>query len=254
MRSPNTVTVPCDGCVRPPIARSRVVLPAPFGPSSAVTPGSTTSETSLTATTPENHLETPSTTMVGSGGALIPAPGAGKAGASAHWSLRRAYGSPAHQPVRAPDEPRGQHDREPTSQRALTPPETGRSSSSPKIQCTASVIACGRPTSETESAAPPEKFSSAMPPIAEPMKITASIATDAYARRVANDATRSARVVNTTAMRAPAARNRGTTSQLSRRNEPGLFASRTFHVKSTASGAHDAARRTVAKEAHRAPT
>ena len=51
-------TVPWDGAIMPAIARSRVVLPAPFGPSSAVMPGSTTSETSLTATTPANQRDT----------------------------------------------------------------------------------------------------------------------------------------------------------------------------------------------------
>ena len=49
-----------------------------FGPSRAVTPGSTTRETSLTATTPANHFETPSTTIVGPV-AFIRAPGGSSA-------------------------------------------------------------------------------------------------------------------------------------------------------------------------------
>ena len=59
------LTCPWDGAVRPAIVRSSVVLPAPFGPSSAVTPGSTASDTSLTATTPPNHFDTASTAIVG---------------------------------------------------------------------------------------------------------------------------------------------------------------------------------------------
>ena len=44
--------------------RSSVDLPAPLGPSSAVTPGPTAKLTSDTATTSPNHLLTPWTTMV----------------------------------------------------------------------------------------------------------------------------------------------------------------------------------------------
>ena len=77
------LTVPWDGAIRPAIARSRVVLPAPFGPSSAVMPGSTTSETSLTATTPANQRDTASTTIVGCAPLpLIRAPAAGSAAAA----------------------------------------------------------------------------------------------------------------------------------------------------------------------------
>ena len=71
MGSPNTLTCPWDGAVRPAIVRSSVVLPAPFGPSSAVTPGSTASETSLTATTPPNHFDTASTAIVGGEGVSV---------------------------------------------------------------------------------------------------------------------------------------------------------------------------------------
>ena len=42
----------------------RVVLPAPLGPSSPVTPGPMVSETSLTATTLPNQRETDSRTSV----------------------------------------------------------------------------------------------------------------------------------------------------------------------------------------------
>ena len=45
--------------------RSRVVLPAPLGPSRPVIPGYTSKETSLTATTLPNHFETSSTRMIG---------------------------------------------------------------------------------------------------------------------------------------------------------------------------------------------
>ena len=49
--------------------RRIVDLPAPFGPSSAVTPGPTVNETSETATTSPNHFDTSSTTIIVSGGA-----------------------------------------------------------------------------------------------------------------------------------------------------------------------------------------
>jgi hypothetical protein len=45
--------------------RSMVDFPAPFGPSSAVTPSAIVKLTSDTATTPPNHFETPSTSTTG---------------------------------------------------------------------------------------------------------------------------------------------------------------------------------------------
>ncbi len=52
--------MPRDGCASPDSMRSIVDLPAPFGPSRAVTPGPTSKLTSETATFAPNHLETPS--------------------------------------------------------------------------------------------------------------------------------------------------------------------------------------------------
>ena len=49
--------------VSPQSIRSIVDLPAPFGPSSAVTPGPTWNDTSETATTSPNHFETCSTAI-----------------------------------------------------------------------------------------------------------------------------------------------------------------------------------------------
>src|SRR5262245_14989219 len=59
---PRTRTTPLDGRARPQSMRNIVDLPAPFGPSSAVTPGPTSKLTSETATSAPNHLETPSAT------------------------------------------------------------------------------------------------------------------------------------------------------------------------------------------------
>src|SRR3954453_16584818 len=61
-------TVPSDGRARPASSRSTVDLPAPFGPSSAVTPGPTVNDTSETATTLRNHLLTRSNRTIGSRG------------------------------------------------------------------------------------------------------------------------------------------------------------------------------------------
>ena len=55
-----------------------VDLPAPFGPSSAVTPGPTRNDTSDTATTSPNHFEAPETS-IGQTGAM-PAAAAPEAG------------------------------------------------------------------------------------------------------------------------------------------------------------------------------
>ena len=49
----------------PVIARIRVVLPAPFGPSSPVTPGPNEQLSSDSATLAPNHTETSSTSTVG---------------------------------------------------------------------------------------------------------------------------------------------------------------------------------------------
>ena len=71
---PSTRTEPCEGAVSPASIRSIVDLPAPLGPSSAVTPGPTWNETSDTATTSANHFDTCSTatrTSCGGGGAVL---------------------------------------------------------------------------------------------------------------------------------------------------------------------------------------
>ena len=57
---PSTRTVPFDGRASPQSMRNIVDLPAPFGPSSAVTPGPTSKLTSETATSGPNHFDTPS--------------------------------------------------------------------------------------------------------------------------------------------------------------------------------------------------
>ena len=63
---PSTRTVPADGRASPQSIRSIVDFPAPFGPSSAVTPGPISKLTSDTATSAPNHFETPSATRRGS--------------------------------------------------------------------------------------------------------------------------------------------------------------------------------------------
>src|SRR4051812_35938731 len=62
---PRTRMDPWDGDVSPQMTRISVDLPAPFGPSSAVTPGRTANVTWLMATRSRNHFDTWSTTMVG---------------------------------------------------------------------------------------------------------------------------------------------------------------------------------------------
>ena len=52
---------------------SSVVLPAPLGPRMPVTPGKTSKVTSFTATTLPYHLETASTSMLGSGALVVTA-------------------------------------------------------------------------------------------------------------------------------------------------------------------------------------
>ena len=63
--APSTRTVPCVGGVSPHITRNSVDLPAPFGPSNAVTPGPTENVTSDTATTSPNDLVTFVTATIG---------------------------------------------------------------------------------------------------------------------------------------------------------------------------------------------
>src|SRR5665647_325749 len=55
---PSRVTVPADGARNPPIIAIRVDFPAPFGPSSPVTPGPIVIVTSLAATTLPYQRET----------------------------------------------------------------------------------------------------------------------------------------------------------------------------------------------------
>ncbi len=76
---PATQTWPVDGGVSPQSTRSRVDLPAPFGPSNAVTPGSMANETSDTATRAPKALDTLSTTTVARGeiGGRLGAAGSG---------------------------------------------------------------------------------------------------------------------------------------------------------------------------------
>ena len=61
------MTAPVDGGVSPHRTRNSVDLPAPFGPSRAVTPGSTLNDTSDTATSDPNDFDTWSTTTVAVG-------------------------------------------------------------------------------------------------------------------------------------------------------------------------------------------
>src|SRR5690349_20107335 len=69
--APSTVSVPREGARNPDIMCSRVVLPAPFGPSRPVTPGPSVMVTSLTATTMPYHRETCCrSTVLNSGGHL----------------------------------------------------------------------------------------------------------------------------------------------------------------------------------------
>ena len=59
--------MPVDGARKPDISAISVDLPAPFGPSSPVTPGPMVIETSLTATTLRYHRETWSSWIVAHG-------------------------------------------------------------------------------------------------------------------------------------------------------------------------------------------
>ena len=62
--TPSSVTVPAEGGRNPLIIDRSVVLPAPFGPSSPVTPGPMVIVMSLQATTLPNQRETPFSSMV----------------------------------------------------------------------------------------------------------------------------------------------------------------------------------------------
>ena len=75
-----TVTVPAEGFRKPESMCSRVLLPAPLGPSSPVTPGETSNEISLTATTLPYHRDTPSSAIVGPSPAVVMPGSAGTAG------------------------------------------------------------------------------------------------------------------------------------------------------------------------------
>ena len=68
---PSTVTVPLDGRAKPHIIRSKVDLPAPLGPSSAVTPAPMLKLTSDTATKSPNHFETLAACTMGGGLAWV---------------------------------------------------------------------------------------------------------------------------------------------------------------------------------------
>ena len=63
--SPKIRTVPCDGLASPHRIRNKVDLPAPLGPSRAVTPGPTSKLTSERATTEPNHFASWRTSRVG---------------------------------------------------------------------------------------------------------------------------------------------------------------------------------------------
>ncbi len=89
---PRMRTVPWDGRASPQSMRSMVDLPAPFGPSSAVTPAPTSKLTSDTATSAPNHFDTPSATTRGSIGTAVTLserPPAAGIGASTPAFLRR---------------------------------------------------------------------------------------------------------------------------------------------------------------------
>src|SRR5689334_16753781 len=80
---PRMRTVPFDGAMSPEMRFSMVDLPAPFGPSSPVTPGPMPHVMSETATMSPYHLATPRRTMIASSpGASPGSSGAAMAGAS----------------------------------------------------------------------------------------------------------------------------------------------------------------------------
>ncbi len=68
---PRMRTVPRAGAVSPQSIRSMVDLPAPFGPSRAVTPRPTRKDTSDTATRSPNHFDAPVTSMGHTASAVI---------------------------------------------------------------------------------------------------------------------------------------------------------------------------------------
>src|SRR6201993_3051765 len=69
--APSTVSVPLDGSRKPAIICRIVDLPAPFGPSSPVTPGPTDIVMSLTATTLPYQRLTPASSIVPPGAAAL---------------------------------------------------------------------------------------------------------------------------------------------------------------------------------------
>ena len=86
-RLPGDWTVPADGRSRPGEQVQQRVLPAPFGPSSPVTPGPSANETSLTATTLPYQRETWSSAIAGGGSPA--AAGAAGSGVAASRRSRR---------------------------------------------------------------------------------------------------------------------------------------------------------------------
>ena len=112
---------------RSPASRWRIVdLPAPFGPRRPVTPGPSTNEMSLTATTLPYQRDTPRSSTAAPGGELARAgawPAAEatagpQSGASERWLMRRSSGSAG----------RGWHSSPARSRsEAMSPSETGRS-------------------------------------------------------------------------------------------------------------------------------
>ena len=88
MGRPNSSTSPWEGWSSPQMAFRVVVLPAPLGPSSPVTPGPSSNDRSATATTSPYHLENrrSSTTAPAAGCPLMPA---GAARARSGWRRPR---------------------------------------------------------------------------------------------------------------------------------------------------------------------
>ncbi len=72
--SASTETVPADASRKPDSRCSKVLLPAPFGPSKPVIPGATSKEMPFTATTFPYQRDTSRTAMVAPGGVRCAAP------------------------------------------------------------------------------------------------------------------------------------------------------------------------------------
>ena len=94
--APATVTVPRDGGRKPAIMCSRVVLPAPFGPSSPVTPGPRVMVMLLTATTLPYQRDTLDSSIV-----VIGWPPSGIDRAAGWRSRPRTRPRPRRTPVRS---------------------------------------------------------------------------------------------------------------------------------------------------------